>query len=126
MDRKHIEQNQMRGNYFYAYNPEEVLSLSELRTQNWMVVAEDDLVERALVIALIVLGVVLQQPPIRQAPSSHHFPTYDTKSSSATPADCCNRKVHNILTCSQFHGMHPHENQINISKTKELYPRLIF
>lgn len=42
--------------------------------------------------ALIVFGVVLQQPPTREAPTSHHLFTYDTKSSSETPVFCCNSK----------------------------------
>lgn len=39
--------------------------------------------------ALIVLGVVLQHPPTREAPASHHVFTYETKSSSETPVFCC-------------------------------------
>lgn len=41
--------------------------------------------------ALMVFGVVLQQPPTREAPTSHHLPTYDTKSSSETPVFCWTR-----------------------------------
>lgn len=41
---------------------------------------------------LIVLTVVLQHPPIKQAPSSRHMETYETKSSSATQEDGCNGK----------------------------------
>uniref|UniRef100_A0A0A9HD78 HMT3 n=1 Tax=Arundo donax TaxID=35708 RepID=A0A0A9HD78_ARUDO len=37
--------------------------------------------------ALMVFGVVLQQPPIRAAPSLHHSLTYETKSPSETPVD---------------------------------------
>jgi hypothetical protein len=41
--------------------------------------------------ALIVFGVVRQQPPTREAPTSHHLSTYETKSSSETPVCCCNK-----------------------------------
>ena len=51
-----------------------------------------DLLERVLYMALIVLGVVRQQPPTRAAPISHHLFTYDTKSLSDMPVFCCNRK----------------------------------
>lgn len=35
----------------------------------------------------MVFGVVLQQPPIRDAPDSFHLHTYETKLSSETPVD---------------------------------------
>ena len=50
----------------------------------------DLLSDRVRYIALMVFGVVLQQPPTREAPTSHHLLTYDTKSSSETPVFCCN------------------------------------
>lgn len=55
--------------------------------------------EIALEIALMVVGVVLQQPPIRLAPASRHFPTYDTKSTSPTPLDAFkpNIKTTNVV-----------------------------
>lgn len=59
------------------------------RTRNML----QELVGSALDIALMVTGVVLQQPPISEAPASHHFPTYDTKSSAHDPLDCCPKKV---------------------------------
>lgn len=49
---------------------------------------------RALEIALIVSGVVRQQPPIRDAPASCHILTKDTKSSSETPVDGCKYNKH--------------------------------
>lgn len=52
----------------------------------------DQRFERALEIALMVFGVVLQQPPTREAPMSRHFFTYDTKSTSETPLDCLKRE----------------------------------
>lgn len=52
----------------------------------------EDLLERVRYMPLMVLGVVLQQPPTREAPTSHHLLTYETKSSSETPVFCCNRK----------------------------------
>lgn len=42
---------------------------------------------RDLEMALMVLGVVLQQPPISVAPACRHTDTYDTKSPSVTPVD---------------------------------------
>lgn len=42
--------------------------------------------------ALMVFGVVLQQPPMREAPASRHLLTYGTKSTSEIPVDSCNRK----------------------------------
>lgn len=55
--------------------------------------AAADLLERVLYMALMVFGVVLQQPPTRDAPSSHHLSTYETKSSSETPVFCCNKNT---------------------------------
>ena len=46
--------------------------------------------------ALIVLGVVLQQPPTSDAPISHHLFTYDTKSTSGTPVFFCDRTISEI------------------------------
>lgn len=43
-----------------------------------------DRVGRVLQMALIVFGVVLQQPPTSDAPISHHLFTYETKSISGT------------------------------------------
>jgi len=47
----------------------------------------------------MVTGVVLQHPPTRQAPSSHHLLTYETKSLSVTPVFCCNKK--NLISVSR-------------------------
>lgn len=52
------------------------------------------LLESVLYMALIVCGVVRQQPPTREAPSSHHLPTYETKSSSSTPVFTCHTNMH--------------------------------
>lgn len=47
---------------------------------------------RDLDIARMVLGVVLQQPPISWAPACRHTDTYDTKSPSGTPVDTYKHK----------------------------------
>lgn len=56
----------------------------------------DWLLESILYIPLMVAGVVLQQPPTREAPDSHHLSTYETKSSSVTPVFCCSKNKFNI------------------------------
>lgn len=43
--------------------------------------------------ALIVFGVVLQQPPTREAPSLRQLSTCDTNPSSETPVFCCNTSM---------------------------------
>lgn len=62
-----------------------------------MAVGAADWWESALDIALMVFGVVRQQPPKSDAPASRHLPTYDTKSSSAVPFEGCQSEQGKIL-----------------------------
>lgn len=55
--------------------------------------------------ALIVFGVVLQQPPMREAPASCHLFTYDMKSMSETPVDFYKHKIVKKQGITMFHKL---------------------
>lgn len=81
-----------------AYRQEEMHPLSRPTASYYYycmlftaVLEQQILWERALDIALTVFGVVRQQPPKRDAPASRHFPMCDTKSTSTTPVEGCNK-----------------------------------
>jgi hypothetical protein len=74
-----------------AFSPSALVFFSSCHNSYYGSRAAADLLERVLYMALMVFGVVRQQPPTREAPTSHHLSTYDTKSSSETPVCCCNK-----------------------------------